>query len=153
MSGYAFWNGGGSLGPRHVISALPLAFLASGRLFRGAAAHFLTATSVVMMLLAVGAGSIFPERVVNPWAEIIFPVALGEPPVSPNWTWLSLLANIHMPVANLVMLGLIALVWPCPSPQMGVRVLRAASRHGRQNGGWKSAQCDYLLEKEPSSLR
>src|SRR5207244_3390832 len=50
MSGYAFWNGGASLGPRHVISGLPLVFLASGRLFRGPLVHGLTAASIVLML-------------------------------------------------------------------------------------------------------
>jgi hypothetical protein len=116
MSGYAFWDGGASIGPRHVVSGLPLVFLACGRFFRGPLAHLLTLTSILLMLLAVAAGSIFVQEFANPWTQAIFPAVVGQAPLDNNWV--ELVLNVENMWSFLPIMGLILFAWPIPARRM-----------------------------------
>jgi hypothetical protein len=116
MSGYTFWSGGDSIGPRHIISGLPLVFLGSGRFFRGPIAHLLTLMSIVLMLLAVAAGSLFPEALANPWTQTILPAVVGQAPLDNNW--IELVLNEEGMWTFLPVMCLIFFAWPIPARWM-----------------------------------
>jgi hypothetical protein len=116
MSGYTFWDGGASIGPRHIISGLPLVFLGSGRFFRGPIAHVLTLMSIGLMLLAVAAGSLFVETLANPWTQAIFPAVVGQAPLDNNWV--ELVLNVESIWSFLPIIGLIVFAWPIPARRM-----------------------------------
>jgi hypothetical protein len=110
ISGYVFWDGGASIGPRHLLSALPLVFLASGRLFRGVLVHILTALSVGLMLAAVAAGVLYPPDLTNPWTDAILKAIQGDRGIILNWGKLAL--GWEGWVGFRPVMLVIALAWP-----------------------------------------
>ena len=108
-SGYYYWNGGWSTGPRHLVPALPLAALALAWAWPGRGAArvpvlALLGVSLVISLICAAGGMFAPEQFRFPVLEWVLPRALqGEAmmraaPVFLSWLaffWLLLRSSVE----------------------------------------------------------
>lgn len=85
-AGFGYWLGGWSLGPRHLVPAVPLAVLAFARALDGlekarpgmaSLVRGLVVWSITVVGLACMTHSGYPEELVHPFFEMTLPLAVG----------------------------------------------------------------------------
>ena len=87
-TGYAFWDGGASVGPRHLLPAVPFLVLpaasALGHRRLRAVGTVLVAVSVTVLMAVVSTRPIFPMGMQNPlWSETLHDLGSGK--MQNNW--------------------------------------------------------------------
>lgn len=129
-SGYAFWDGGASWGPRHLVPALPfLALLALPGAARWPRTALLLSGASVLLTLAAVATRVLPDAdVAQPLRDVLLPRVVGGA-VTNNWAQLA---------------GLTA--WRGLTPLLAAWLaLGAWARGWRRSAGWLLAGLWALL--------
>ncbi len=116
VSGYAYWDGGGSIGPRHVIPAVPFACLALASLWDTAGRRVrlamlsLALVSFVLSLICASVLMIAPIWIENPLPGFILPLLMD--------------GEVH---TALTMMGARGQQWLIMLPVIGLLGLKVAS--------------------------